>query len=231
MKTIGLIGGMSWESTQHYYRDINRGVNRALGGLHSAEILLYSLDFARIERLQRAGDWKQMAGILAQAGRKLEQAGADFLLICTNTMHRVAPDMALHLSIPILHIADATATELEQRGIRTAGLLGTSYTMQQPFYRQRLQECHGIQTLIPDAAGCADVHRIIFEELCKGQIRSESREHFVHQIDELYRRGAQAVILGCTEIAMLVQQEHTQVPLLDTTAIHAQRAVELALAD
>ncbi|EPP25785.1 aspartate/glutamate racemase family protein [Vibrio fluvialis] len=229
MKTIGMIGGMSWESTLSYYKAINEGVKAALGGLNSAQICLYSVNFEPIEKLQHEGKWDETAQLLAQAAKSVEAGGADFLLICTNTMHKVAPEIEAQISIPILHIADATAKQLQQDGIKRVGLLGTRFTMEQEFYKGRLQQQFGIDVLIPDAEQRQQVHRVIYEELCMGTIRPESRAQYVEIVEDLHRRGAQAVILGCTEIALLIQQHDTDVPLYDTTKIHAEQAVQLAL--
>jgi len=229
MKTIGMIGGMSWESTLSYYKAINEGVKAALGGLNSAQICLYSVNFEPIEKLQHEGKWDETAQLLAQAAKSVEAGGADFLLICTNTMHKVAPEIEAQISIPILHIADATAKQLQQDGIKRVGLLGTRFTMEQVFYKGRLQQQFGIDVLIPDAEQRQQVHRVIYEELCMGTIRPESRAQYVEIVEDLHRRGAQAVILGCTEIALLIQQHDTDVPLYDTTKIHAEQAVQLAL--
>ncbi|EKO3451882.1 aspartate/glutamate racemase family protein [Vibrio fluvialis] len=229
MKTIGMIGGMSWESTLSYYKAINEGVKAELGGLNSAQICLYSVNFEPIEKLQHEGKWDETAQLLAQAAKSVEAGGADFLLICTNTMHKVAPEIEAQISIPILHIADATAKQLQQDGIKRVGLLGTRFTMEQEFYKGRLQQQFGIDVLIPDAEQRQQVHRVIYEELCLGTIRPESRAQYVEIVEDLHRRGAQAVILGCTEIALLIQQHDTDVPLYDTTKIHAEQAVQLAL--
>jgi aspartate racemase len=229
MKTIGLLGGMSWESTVDYYRMINEGVKQELGGLHSAQIILHSVDFEPIEKLQHQGDWDGTAKILAQAAQSVERAGADFLLICTNTMHKVAPQVQAAVDIPLLHIADATAKELQAAGVQRVGLLGTAFTMEQDFYKGRLQEVFGLEVLVPDEAGRALVHEVIYQELCLGQVRDASRVEYLRIIDQLAEQGAEAVILGCTEIGMLVKQGDTVVRLFDTTAIHAQRAVGLAL--
>ncbi|WP_221796608.1 aspartate/glutamate racemase family protein [Oceanobacter mangrovi] len=229
MKTIGLLGGMSWESTQGYYKAINEGVKQALGGLHSAQIALYSVDFEPIEKLQHAGDWPGTAKILAAAAKNIQAAGADVLLICTNTMHKVAPQIEAELQIPLLHIADATAASLQQAGIQTVGLLGTAFTMEQDFYKGRLTENHGLKVLVPEEQDRAIVHRVIYDELCLGTINPDSRAEYLRIIEALAAAGAEAVILGCTEIGMLVSQSDTRVRLFDTTAIHAQKAVEFAL--
>ncbi len=228
MKTIGLVGGMSWESTALYYRLINEGVKKRLGGLHSAKIVLYSVDFQEIEALQHAGEWDRAGEVLAAAGRAVEAAGADFLLICTNTMHRVAEQVESAISIPLLNLADATAERILARGMRTVGLLGTAFTMEQDFYRGRLEN-RGIEVLVPGAADRAVVHRVIYEELCQGRVKEGSRAEYLRIIDALGERGAEGVIEGCTEIVMLVDERHTHMPLFDTTAIHADEAVRLAL--
>ncbi len=229
MKTIGLLGGMSWESTAGYYRAINEGVKNALGGLHSARIVLYSVDFAPVEKLQRAGDWEGTAGLLSDAARRIQAAGADFLLICTNTMHKVAPQVEKSIEIPVLHIADATADVLVENSIRKVGLLGTAFTMEHDFYKERLARNYGMDVLVPGADDRKIVHDIIYQELCLGQIVDDSRTEYLRIIDALANEGAQAVILGCTEIGLLVNQADTPVRLVDTTAIHAAKAVEHAL--
>ena len=231
MKTIGLLGGMSWESTATYYREINEGIKAKLGGLHSAKIALFSVDFEEIEKLQHANDWAATAEILADAGKKVEQAGADFLLICTNTMHKVASEIEAAISIPLLHLADATGQRLREAGVVRVGLLGTRFTMEQDFYKQRLTDKFGIEVLVPEPDEIEIVHSVIYEELCLGQINDDSRAQYVDIIHNLSQRGAQAAILGCTEIALLVQQQHTDVPLFDTTAIHCEEAVKQALAN
>jgi len=230
MKTIGLIGGMSWESTQGYYRIINEGVKRELGGLHSAQIALYSVDFEPIEQLQHRGDWDGTAEILCRAAQNVAAAGADFLLICTNTMHRVAPQVEAAINIPLLHIADATAEQLLAAGVQTVGLLGTAFTMEQAFYKGRLAEHYGLEVIVPNAEDRALVHRVIYQELCLGQVEAASKAEYLRIIDALVEQGAEAVILGCTEIGMLVGQSDTAVKLFDTTAIHAEAAVSRALA-
>ncbi|UDL06763.1 aspartate/glutamate racemase family protein [Marinobacter sp. CA1] len=228
MKTIGLLGGMSWESTQSYYRLLNEGVRDALGGLHSARLALFSVDFAEIERLQHLGDWAATAEILSAAAQSVQAAGADFLLICTNTMHKVAPQIQAQLSIPILHLADATALALKQDGIQRVGLLGTRFTMEQSFYRDRLV-AQGIEVLTPDDAGRDQVHRIIYQELCQGQILVSSRERYCDQVAALVAEGAEAMVLGCTEIGLLLRPQDVATPLYDTTVIHAREAVSVAL--
>ncbi|QKE64149.1 aspartate/glutamate racemase family protein [Aquipseudomonas campi] len=230
MKTIGLIGGMSWESTIPYYRHLNEAVKARLGGLHSAKLVLFSVDFHEIERLQQSGDWDQAGRLLAAAAQALERAGAELLVLCTNTMHKVAPAIEQAVAIPLLHIADPTAGAIKAAGLHTVGLLGTRFTMEQAFYREHLEQRHGIRVLIPDEPQRQDVHRIIYEELCLGQVREESREIYRRIIAGLVARGAQAVILGCTEIGLLVGAGDASVPLFDTTHLHAQQAAEWALA-
>jgi len=229
MKIIGLLGGMSWESTVGYYRAINEGIKKALGDLHSARLVLYSVDFDPIEKLQHDGDWEGTAKILSQAALSVQSAGADFLVICTNTMHKIAPQIEEVLAIPLLHIADATAEVLVQNGIRKVGLLGTAFTMEQDFYKGRLIQQYGLNVLVPDDEDRKIVHRVIYQELCLGKLKSDSKAEYLRIIDSLARQGAEAVILGCTEIGMLVSQQDTDVKLFDTTAIHADKAVEYAL--
>ena len=229
MKTIGLLGGMSWESTLGYYQAINEGVRNSLGGLHSAKIAMYSVDFEPIEKLQHAGDWEGTAKILSKAAQGIESAGADFLLICTNTMHKVAPEVQKAIQIPLLHIADATAEVLVNEGIKSVGLLGTAFTMEQDFYKGRLSKNYGLNALVPNENDRQIVHSIIYQELCLGNIEPDSKAEYLRIIDALADRGAEAVILGCTEIGMLVNQADTKVRLLDTTAIHAEKAVEYAI--
>ncbi|TDJ30419.1 MAG: aspartate/glutamate racemase family protein [Gammaproteobacteria bacterium] len=228
MKTIGLIGGMSWESTLFYYRHINEAVRKRLGGLHSAKLLLYSVDFDPIERLQHAGNWDATAKIISGAARSLQAGGADFFLICTNTMHRVAETVAQSVDIPLLHIADGTAAVLKSEQISRIGLLGTSFTMEQAFYKDRLTRQHGIEVVVPDSEDREVVHHIIYQELCLGEVKPASRDRYLHIVDKLVRQGAEGVILGCTEIGMLIEQSDTPVRLFDTTAIHANEAVKFA---
>jgi aspartate racemase len=228
MKTIGLLGGMSWESTELYYRLINEGTKKALGGLHSAPIAMVSVDFQEIEKLQHAGNWDATAKILIEKARQIELAGADFLLICTNTMHKVADEVSASIGIPLLHRADASARAINESGVKTVGLLGTKFTMEQDFYISRLEQ-HGLDVMVPSEKDRNTVHRVIYEELILGNVRSESRDEYLRIIDDMTERGAMAVIEGCTEIGLLVKQEHTKVPLFDTTAIHAQQAVLEAL--
>jgi aspartate racemase len=229
MKTIGLLGGMSWESTLGYYRAINEGVKKSLGGLHSAKIAMFSVDFEPIEKLQHAGDWEGTAKMLSKAAQNVESAGADFLIICTNTMHKVVPEIQKAIGIPILHIADATAEILVSEGIKSVGLLGTAFTMEEEFYKGRLIKNYGLNVLVPNNDDRQVVHNIIYQELCLGKIDSNSKAEYIRIIDSLTAQGAEAVILGCTEIGMLVNQSDTKVRLLDTTAIHAEKAVQLAI--
>jgi aspartate racemase len=229
MKTIGLIGGMSWESSVSYYRLVNTEVKRRLGGLHSAQVLMHSVDFAPIEALQHQGDWDGAAAILIDAARRLESGGADFFLIATNTMHRVADEVAGAVDIPLLHIADATAEVLQRDGVRRIGLLGTAFTMELEFYKNRISERFGIDVIVPELHDRQMVHDIIYQELCQGQVDDESREVYLAIIDRMACEDIDGVILGCTEIGMLVEQRHTDIRLYDTTAIHAMQAVERAL--
>ena len=228
MKTIGLLGGVSWESTVGYYRAINEGVKNALGGLHSARIVLYSVDFDPIEKLQHEGDWEGTAKILSEAALNIQSAGADFLLICTNTMHKVATQIENTIEIPVLHIADATAEALVGNGIKTVGLLGTAFTMEHDFYKGRLNQRHGIDVMVPNKEDREIVHKIIYQELCLGKIVENSKAEYLRIIEKLAEDGAEAVILGCTEIGMLIDQRDTNVRLFDTTVIHAEKAVEYA---
>lgn len=228
MKTIGFIGGMSWESTVTYYQIVNETVKRELGGLHSAKVLLYSVDFAEIEEYQTKGEWDKSAAVLAEAAQNLEKAGAGFIIICTNTMHKVAPIIQKKISIPIIHIAEATADALKENGIEKVGLLGTKYTMTQEFYKSKLIEA-GIEVVIPDEAGVTVVNDIIYNELCLGIISEESRKKFVDIINQFEKAGAQGVILGCTEIGLLIHQKDVEIPVFDTTQIHATKAALLAI--
>ncbi|MGW1883214.1 aspartate/glutamate racemase family protein [Streptomyces sp. NPDC001970] len=230
MKTIGLIGGMSWESSAEYYRLLNELVRERAGGLHSARCILHSVDFAEIEELQVAGEWDQAGEILAEAARGLAAAGADFLLICTNTMHKVADQVAAAVPVPLLHLGDATAEAVKAVGVAKAGLLGTAFTMEQDFYRDRLAG-HGLEVLTPDAAGRAEVHRVIYEELCLGVVREESRRAYQRVIGELVEQGAEGIILGCTEIELLIRPEDSPVPVFATTRLHAEAAVRAALGE
>lgn len=229
MKTVGLLGGMSWESTVGYYKAINQGIKQSLGGLHSAKIALFSVDFDQIEKCQFNGDWDETAKILSEAAKNVQLAGADFLLICTNTMHKVAPQIEEAIDIPILHVADATAEVLLEKGIKTVGLLGTAYTMEQDFYKGRLKNNFGLTVLVPNKQDRKIVHDVIYNELCLGIINSSSKHEYVRIIEALANKGAEAVILGCTEIGLLVEQTDTHTTLLDTTNIHTQKAVEWAL--
>lgn len=229
MKTIGLLGGMSWESTAGYYKAINEGIKESLGGLHSAKIAMYSVDFNEIEKLQHAGDWDATAIILSESAKSVQAAGADFLLICTNTMHKVAPEIEKSIDIPLLHIADATAEVIQRLGIKTVGLLGTAFTMEQDFYKGRLENKFGLNVLVPNDEDRQIIHQVIYQELCLGAIKGQSKQEYLRIIDSLSEQGAEAVILGCTEIGMLVKQTDTDVKLLDTTAIHADAAVAAAL--
>ncbi|WP_285162651.1 aspartate/glutamate racemase family protein [Shewanella goraebulensis] len=229
MKTIGMLGGMSWESTASYYKALNEGINQQLGGLHSAKIVMFSVDFDEIEKLQHRDDWKGAANILADAAVNVEKAGADFLLICTNTMHNVYDDIVDKTALPILHIADATAEQLTIDGVKTIGLLGTGFTMQQDFYKGRLRDKYNINVIVPSASEQKMVHKVIYDELCKGKILADSKLAYLAVIDKLFEQGAEAIILGCTEIALLINQSDTNITLYDTTTIHAKAAVELAL--
>jgi len=231
MKTIGILGGMSWESTLEYYRVINEEVKSRLGGFHSARILLYSFNFAEIEALQHQGRWSEMGHLLSETARKLEQAGADFILIATNTMHKLAPMVEAALSVPLLHIVDATAEAIIKAGFTRVGLLGTRFTMEEDFYRQRLIEKYKINVLIPTPDQRDLIHQVIFRELVMGEIKEKSRLNFIRIINDLKTAGAQGIILGCTEIPLLIKPEHSPLPLFDTIAIHARRAVEWALQD
>ncbi|AEH44268.1 aspartate racemase [Thermodesulfatator indicus DSM 15286] len=230
MKTIGILGGMSWKSTLEYYRLINEEIKSRLGGFHSAKILLYSFDFSEIEHLQHQGSWQKLGEILKDKAQKLEQAGADFLLIATNTMHKVAPMIEKTISIPLLHIADATADAIKKQGHQRVGLLGTEFTMEEDFYCGRLKKKHQIDVLIPPKEKRRLIHKIIFHELIGGNINEESRQKFIEIIEDLKANGAQGIILGCTEIPLLIKPEHSPLPVYDTTAIHARSAVDMALA-
>ncbi|MCK7460520.1 aspartate/glutamate racemase family protein [Idiomarina aminovorans] len=228
MKTVGIIGGMSWESTSTYYRRLNQLVNQRLGGLHSAEILLASVDFAPIETIQSNGDWNAAAKALTDKAKQLESAGAEAIVIATNTMHKVAPQIEQAVSLPLLHIVDAVADHLEQNDIQDVGLLGTRFTMQQPFYKQRLEQ-RGITVRIPAESEATIVDQIIFTELCHSQFTDHAREQYLRIIDALAQQGAEGVILGCTEIGLLVQQQHSALPLFDTTELHCRAIVDWML--
>lgn len=229
MKTIGLLGGMSWESTASYYKALNEGVKHALGDLHSAKIILNSVDFAEIEKLQHEGKWDETANILSAAAKSVEAAGAEFLVICTNTMHKVADQIQQEISIPLLHIADATARELIAKGKDKVGLLGTQFTMSEDFYKGRLQDEFEIEVLVPDEADQKIIHDVIYKELCQGEINGVSRQKYLAIIQKLKDQGAEAIILGCTEIGLLVEQSDTDIDLFDTTQIHADAAIQRAL--
>ena len=230
MKTIGLIGGMSWESTAVYYRLLNEIVRERLGGLHSAQLLLWSFDFHEVEACQAAGRWDQATALMVAAARRLETGGAEILLIGTNTMHKMAEDVQAAVSIPLLHIADATAAPIKERGLAKVGLLATAYTMEQDFYRGRLEARHGLEVLVPDAAGRKAVHDIIYDELCRGVIRPESRARYQEVAADLLADGAEGVILGCTEVGLLLRDGDVPAPMFDTTRLHAEAAVDMALA-
>jgi aspartate racemase len=227
---IGLIGGMSWESSAEYYRIINQTVRDRLGGMHSARCLMWSFDFGEIEALQHAGRWEEATTLLIDAAQRLERGGADFFLLCTNTMHRMADEVAAAVDIPLLHIADPTAEHVRARNFATVGLLGTAFTMEQDFYKGRLQQRFGLDVLVPEASDRGLVHRIIYDELVRGRIEKNSRDAYRAVIRRLVDRGAEAVILGCTEIMLLVKPEDSPVPLFDTTKLHAEMAVDRALA-
>ena len=229
MKILGLIGGMSWESTVPYYQQINHTVKAQLGGLHSARLILYSVDFAQVEHLQATGQWAAAGDLLADVAKKLEGAGADALVLCTNTMHKVADAITAAVNIPLLHIADPTALAIQHAGFNRVGLLGTRFTMEQDFYRSRLEQQHGLTVLTPPQVDRDLVHQIIYEELCLGQVRDTSRQAYLRVITELQAQGAQAIVLGCTEISLLVQPQDCDLPLFDTTALHARSAALWAL--
>jgi aspartate racemase len=231
VKTIGLIGGMSWESSVEYYRIVNEIAKAKLGGLHSAKSIMVSVDFAEIETLQHQGRWQEAAQVLIGAAESLESGGADFIVLCTNTMHKVADDVQAHTRIPILHIADATAQRIKESGINKIGLLGTRFTMEEDFYKGRLIQKYGLDVMIPNAQEREIVHRVIYDELVIGEIRQDSKERYLDIIERLVQGGAEGVILGCTEIGLLIHDGDCRVPLFDTTRIHAIAAVEYALAD
>jgi aspartate racemase len=231
MKTIGLIGGMSWESSAEYYRIINQTVKQRLGGLHSADCLLYSFDFAEIEALQMRGDWNTAADLLIEGARRVQRGGAQCLVLCTNTMHKLAPAIQAAVNLPLIHIADPTAAVIRAQGLSRIGLLGTRFTMEEPFYRDRLRDIHGIEVLIPNETGRETIHRIIYDELVRGDIRPDSRSAYVDVIHELSAQGAEGIILGCTEIGLLIKPEHSPLPVFDTTYLHAVAAVDFALMD
>lgn len=229
MKTLGLIGGMSWESTAHYYARINQLVAERLGGLHSARLLLYSLDFDELQRLQHTDDWAGAARLLVDAAKRLERAGAEGLVVCANTMHLVAPEIEAAVKLPLIHVADATAKAIKDRNIRNVALLGTRFTMEKDFYRARLEQKHGLRVMIPEESERAAIHRIIFEELCKGEVRLDSRQTFFNVISRLATGGAEGAILGCTEFTLFGGSPGVGIPLFDTTEIHARMAVDWAL--
>ncbi len=230
MKTIGLLGGMSWESTVVYYQEINRIVGERLGGHHSAKIILHSVDFDEIVRLQHAGDWDATAEILTDAAKSLQRGGADVLVICTNTMHKVAPQIEERVNLPLVHIADATADAIKRSGIKTVGLLGTKFTMEQGFYKGRLEDRHGLCVIVPEQADREIVHRVIYDELCQGKVLDASRDQYRRIVASVVEHGAQGVIFGCTEIRLLIGDQNVSVQTFDTTAIHARAAVDFALA-
>jgi len=229
MKVIGLLGGMSWESTALYYKVINESIKKKLGGLHSAKICMYSVDFDEIEKLQHQGKWAETGEILSKAAKGIEDGGADILLICTNTMHKVVPQIESSISIPLLHIADATAKKLMSDGIKKVGLLGTRFTMEQDFYKQRIIDKFDIDVIVPSPNDQTIIHDIIYNELCLGVVNDNSRKQYLNTIKDLQEQGIEAIILGCTEITLLVQQQHTNIPLYDTTAIHAEEGVLVSL--
>jgi aspartate racemase len=229
MKTIGLLGGMSWESSTEYYRIINQRVGERLGGLHSAICIMYSIDFAEIEELQNLGKWDKATELMIKAAQHVEDGGADFLIICTNTMHKMVDDVSAGIGIPILHIADATAWNIKDRGINTVGLLGTRYTMEGDFYKGYLEDKHGLEVLTPNEVDRDVIHRIIYEELVLGEVRGDSKEKYIEIMNKLIGKGVQGIILGCTEIGLLVKEGDVQVPVFDTTDIHATTAVDYAL--
>ncbi|MEN6594676.1 MAG: aspartate/glutamate racemase family protein [Clostridiaceae bacterium] len=230
MKTIGLIGGMSWESTVTYYQLINEAVKDRLGGLHSAKVLLYSVDFFEVESLMSRGEWEKAADLLGNVAECLERAGADLILICTNTLHKVAPEVQARISVPLVHIAEAAADELRAKGITRVGLLGTKYTMTEAFYRDKLTE-QGLAVVLPNEDDIELVNRVIFEELCLGVVKAESKADYLRVIRDMQRKGAEAILLGCTELGLIVSQTDVSLPLFDTTVIHANKAAGLALAE
>ena len=229
MKTIGLIGGMSWESSLEYYRIINELVKEKLGGLHSAKSLMYSLDFDEIEKLQHQGKWDKLTSLMIKAAQDLEKGGADFVLICTNTMHKMADDVQDNINIPLLHLVDTTADKIKQNRLKKVGLLGTNFTMEEDFYKGRLMNKYGLDVIIPTENDRQIIHQVIYQELCLGNIKKSSKDRYIEIINKLIESGAEAVILGCTEIPLLIRQEDVKVPLYDTTAIHAEAAVEYSL--
>ena len=228
MKTIGLIGGMSWESSTEYYRIINETVKEKLGGLHSAKCIMYSVDFEEVEKLQHEGKWKEATELMIDAAKRIERAGADFVLICTNTMHKMADDVQSSINIPLLHIVDATAEKIISKGLKKVGLLGTKFTMEEDFYKERLRK-FGLEIIIPEEEERKIIHTIIFKELCLGEIKESSRKKFKDIIENLISKGAEGIILGCTEIPLLIREKDCSVPVFDTTRIHAQAAVEFSI--
>jgi len=229
MKTIGLLGGMSWESSLEYYRMINEAVRARLGGLHSGKIIMYSVDFADIESLQHEGRWEECTEIMIDAAVRVQKGGADILLICTNTMHRMADEVQRHIEIPLLHIADATAEKIKAESVTKVGLLGTRFTMEEDFYKGRLIARHGLNVIVPPEREREHLHRVIYEELCVGKISPSSRKATIHMMEGLVQEGAEGIVLGCTEIGLLIRQEDSEVPVFDTTRIHALAAVDYAL--
>jgi aspartate racemase len=229
MKTIGLIGGMSWESSIEYYRIINETIQAKLGGLHSAKSIMVSVDFAEIEALQHQGKWAEAAQMLSEAAKSLEEGGADFIVLCTNTMHKVADEVQAKVNIPLLHIADATAQLVKDSGMDKVGLLGTRFTMEEEFYKGRLAQKYGLTVIVPNAQERETVHRVIYEELVTGKIEQDSKEKYMRIMEQMVEQGAEGIILGCTEIGLLVQQQDSDVPIFDTTRIHAEAAVQHAL--
>lgn len=228
MKTIGLIGGMSWESTSLYYKIINEYIKNKLGGLYSAKCILYSVNFEEISRLQKSGDWAKCGEILGETAQKLETAGADFIIICTNTMHKVVPEIKKYIKIPVIHIAEAAYNRIAPTGIKNIGILGTKYTMQQDFYKSILIE-KGLNVIIPDEDDIELINSVIFNELCCGEIKADSKKKFLDIVEKLKRKGAEGIILGCTEIVMLISQNDIDIPVFDTTEIHAETAAQLSI--
>ncbi|MBT3243377.1 MAG: aspartate/glutamate racemase family protein [Bacteroidetes bacterium] len=224
-----MIGGMSWESSLEYYRILNEQIKQKLGGLHSAQCLMYSVDFGPIAELQHDNDWEELSRIMVETGQRLEKGGADFIIICTNTMHKMAKEVGAGISIPLIHIADTTAEEIKRQGLNTVALLGTRFTMEQDFYKGRLAEKHGLKVLTPDDTDMDTIHRIIYKELCLGTILKDSKTEYLRIIEKLIDQGAEGIILGCTEIPLLVKQKDVSVPILDTTQLHAEAAVEFAI--
>ncbi|CUS48704.1 MAG: aspartate racemase [Idiomarinaceae bacterium HL-53] len=230
MKRIGLIGGMSWESTAVYYRLLNQSARARLGGQNCAPLVLWNVDFAKISALQHSGDWQATAALLIEGAERLERAGAECILICTNTMHKVAEEVQARVQIPLLHLIDIVAHEILARGMKRVGLLGTQFTMSESFYAERLAS-HGIDTMVPSTSSQAEIHRVIYEELCQGECSKKSKQFYLNEVEKLSARGAQGIILGCTEIGLLISQENTPIPLLDTTALHVNAALDFVLTD